>query len=165
MSAVGQQCLCWNFSPICKVYVQFLGLNQKTKHSWHFENQRAPFISKKKIRKSRTWLYSTKVEEKCAWGQTAFVLLPLYSLHHCLNGRLPWRLRGPSPYWSHGWSQRDGESRKQMLPDLILLSPISSVSTFTFAGHRRCPPLPQPPPQLPLWFLSSGSNNNLLHRF
>lgn len=27
----------------------------------------------------------------CAWGQIAFVLLPLYSLHHGLNGRLPWR--------------------------------------------------------------------------
>lgn len=77
-------------------------------------------------------LYKT-CEEKCfASGKNIFPFLPLRSRHHCLNRRLPWRHRGPFPYWLPGWSQSDEESRDQMLLGLILLSPVSSVSTFTF---------------------------------
>lgn len=113
--------------------------------------------------KKRNGLYSTKEEEKCfAWGRNVFPFLPLYSLHHCLNGRLPWRHRGPFAYWLQRWSQSDEESREQMLPELILLSPVSSVSTFTFVSHCSSPPLRI---STALWFLSSSYSNSLLHRF
>lgn len=67
-----------------------------------------------------------------------------------MNGGLPWRHRGPFPYWLTRWSQSDEESRDQMLPGPILLSPVSSVSTFTFVGLRS-PPLRLISPAV--WFL------------
>lgn len=92
------------------------------------------------IREMRWMLLYKTCEEKClAWGKNVFLFLPLYSLHHCMNGGLPWRHRGPFPYWLTRWSQSDEESRDQMLPGLILLSPVSSVSTFTFVGLCSSP--------------------------
>ncbi len=75
-----------------------------------------------------------------------------------LKRGLPWRHRGPFPYWLPRWSQSDEESRGQMLPGLILLSPVSSVSTFTFVS------LCSSPPRLictALRFLSSGYSNSV----